>query len=358
MINNSFSKILVTAEVLKNIALYGPETLLYPGAHVSGIYKPDEEWMRNHWSRRVFYVNGVNIRGWLIRRPEDRPRLVVVFGGNRDNMGDYIERLEQEQSRSYLFFNHRGYGDSDGYPREKDIIQDAIAIVQQVQKELNPRSLTLVGYSLGTGVAMQVAPKVHPDKMVLICPFDSVLNIANRIIPVLSNLILRDTFDSAAHAKDIHCPVSIYVAEKDDCVKWENTERLIDSFERDIHVRRFPAGHGDIWGLPWFHQAILDALDADKPTLSQELLQRAKAGDSNAQYQVGDFHYNAYRYGEAVYWYNRSAAQGNHWGQFNMGKCYRFGHGVEQSDDKAREWYDKSAAAGNECALVSKDKIG
>jgi TPR repeat protein len=40
---------------------------------------------------------------------------------------------------------------------------------------------------------------------------------------------------------------------------------------------------------------------------------------------------------------SQAAEQGNAWAQNQLGECYKYGKGVEQSDEKARLWYSLAA---------------
>jgi TPR repeat protein len=81
------------------------------------------------------------------------------------------------------------------------------------------------------------------------------------------------------------------------------------------------------------------------------LLAKAKAGNAEAQYQVG----NAYNYGDkvrqdyaqALIWYRKGAEQGNADSQFQLGGMYHFGHGVPQDDGEAFNWIVKAAQQGH-----------
>ncbi|RIA87327.1 hypothetical protein C1645_878103 [Glomus cerebriforme] len=58
---------------------------------------------------------------------------------------------------------------------------------------------------------------------------------------------------------------------------------------------------------------------------------------------------NLYENGEdvdlekAIYWYSKAAEIGNDEAQYNLGRCYRFGIGVEKNEAKAFEYYKLSA---------------
>ena len=48
-----------------------------------------------------------------------------------------------------------------------------------------------------------------------------------------------------------------------------------------------------------------------------------------------------------MFWYRKSAEQGDAEGQCNLGCMYRDGRGVEQDDEQAVNWLRKSAEQGN-----------
>ena len=53
---------------------------------------------------------------------------------------------------------------------------------------------------------------------------------------------------------------------------------------------------------------------------------------------------------QAVFWYRKSADQGNEWGQKNLGICYEKGKGVAKDLEQAVFWFRKSAEQGNDYA--------
>ena len=92
-------------------------------------------------------------------------------------------------------------------------------------------------------------------------------------------------------------------------------------------------------------------LTGEKKGISRALLAKAKAGDAEAQYQLG----NAYNYGDevrrdyaqALIWYRKGAEQGNADSQFQLGGLYHFGHGVPQDEAQAFVWIVKAAQQSN-----------
>jgi TPR repeat protein len=50
---------------------------------------------------------------------------------------------------------------------------------------------------------------------------------------------------------------------------------------------------------------------------------------------------------QAIYWFRKAAEQGEFYGQWELGRRYRFGDGVEQSDEQAVCWFRNAAEQGN-----------
>ena len=82
-----------------------------------------------------------------------------------------------------------------------------------------------------------------------------------------------------------------------------------------------------------------------------KVLKLAENGDTNAQFELG----RCYYWGtgveknvkEAFRWYMKSAKQGNVTAQNNVGHCYEKGIGVEKNVKEAFRWYMKSAEKGH-----------
>ncbi|KAF7962344.1 hypothetical protein AWV80_22865 [Cupriavidus sp. UYMU48A] len=95
-----------------------------------------------------------------------------------------------------------------------------MALMREISKRW-PGRVTVVGESLGSGVAAQVAAAVPEsvDKLVLITPFTSLRETAAQqmwFVPV--SLLLKSPFDSSAALKNYHGLSSVLVAGQDELV--------------------------------------------------------------------------------------------------------------------------------------------
>lgn len=205
-------------------------------------------------------ADGTRVSGWLLDRGRKAP-LVVVYGGNNMQVGALLGWALRDTERSYLMINYRGYGSSGGRPTERLLVEDAVACLDWAKEKLGqPRSVALVGFSLGTGVATQVAVARRPDVLVLICPFDSIVNTACDIVPTLPYFFVRDRFNSAAYAPELRCRVVILAAAHDRVVRPERTAALRRALGPGHEYYRFPAGHGSIVRAPGFLKTLFGVL--------------------------------------------------------------------------------------------------
>lgn len=202
----------------------------------------------------------VLLRGWQIHPATKAQSAVIYFGGNAENVERRLPQLAAALPRSDVYMlAYRGYGASDGEPTEDLLEADAMALFDEVRR-LHPQApITVIGRSLGTGVASAVAAARQPAKLVLVTPFDSILNTVRGIygwLPV--GLLLKDRFDSAARLQSYGGPILVLRAGMDQVVEPVRTDALLEQLKgKAVQVQGFEqAGHSSIFRAAGFWQAI------------------------------------------------------------------------------------------------------
>ncbi len=176
------------------------------------------------------------------------PSAVIYFGGNAEAVGDSLPELQAAFPGQALYLMHyRGYGATAGEPSEAGLFADAQALYEYVRAR-HPQ-VTLVGRSLGSGIATRLASLKPVDRLVLVTPYDSMAGAASHHFPWLPvRLLLRDRYDSASHAAKVNAPTTILAAERDEVIPRASSETLYRSFRPGLatfHV--VPGvGHNDI----------------------------------------------------------------------------------------------------------------
>jgi pimeloyl-ACP methyl ester carboxylesterase len=184
--------------------------------------------------------NGVMLNGWLVNIGQ--PGAVVYFGGNAERIemrkADFAKWFPN--SSTYLV-PYRGYGASEGTPTQADILEDALAVFDQVQARQPGAKIVVIGRSLGSAVASYVASRRPVAKLVLVTPFDSMANVAQTHYPWLPvKWLLQDKYEQATYLRDYKGPLLIVRAGRDDVVPAANTDNLIASLHRKANVLDLP----------------------------------------------------------------------------------------------------------------------
>ena len=170
---------------------------------------------------------GENIKVWEIN--SDNRHAIIYFGGNAEDVGANIADFKNYLSNYTVFLvNYRGYSGSGGAPTEKDIYADALKVYEFIRQQFS--TVSVIGRSLGGGVATYLAVNREIDKLVLVSPFDSIESIAQDIYPIYPvSMMLKDKYDSYSRAHLIEAKTLVIVAEHDEIIPRKNTNRLTKS---------------------------------------------------------------------------------------------------------------------------------
>ncbi|MHC5349898.1 alpha/beta hydrolase [Metapseudomonas furukawaii] len=195
-------------------------------------------------------------------RPVSGPRALIYFGGNAEDVSRSLPDFAEAFPDHALYLLHyRGFGDSGGEPTEANIQRDALALFDKVHAL--HRDVAVVGRSLGSGVALYLASRRPVSRLVLVTPYDSILDLARRSFPLFPvSWMLRDRYESWRYAPAIEVPTLLLVAGRDEVIPRWSSDRLVGRFRpgvaREVVIPR--AGHNDIGAFPEYLRLIRDAL--------------------------------------------------------------------------------------------------
>jgi dipeptidyl aminopeptidase/acylaminoacyl peptidase len=176
--------------------------------------------------------DGTRLSGWLMTPKVPGPHPGVVYFGGRSEEVSWVARDAGRlcPGMAVLAVNYRGYGESHGDPAELHMVEDGRMLFDWLaaRPNIDPARIAVVGRSLGSGVAVQVAKERPAHAVVLITPYDSILAIAKRrfrAVPV--EYVLRHKFESVKYAASLKAPTYVLRAASDDIVPHSHTDLLV-----------------------------------------------------------------------------------------------------------------------------------
>lgn len=197
-----------------------------------------------------------NLKIWVV--PRAGPRAILYFGGNGEDVAFNLAGFAAAfPGHSLYLVNYRGYGDSSGEPTEAGLLADAAAVFDYLRKRHT--EVSVIGRSLGSAVATYLASVRPVHRLVLVTPFDSLVNVARgRMKYFPAALLIRDRFDSAARAPAIRIPTLLVVAGDDRLVARERSEALAAEFTaapvQTVLIEG--VGHNEIDARPQYLESI------------------------------------------------------------------------------------------------------
>lgn len=196
------------------------------------IYFPQPAANRDPAATRQLQVAGTEVA--VSVRPGTGPKALIYFGGNAEDVSARLPAFAQAfPSHAMYLLHYRGYGASPGSPTEKAIQSDALALFDHVRER--HADITLVGRSLGSGVAIQVASQRPASKLVLVTPYDSLQELAARQFPAFPvRWLLVDKFEASRHAPQVTVPTLLIAAAQDEVIPAWSTAQLHARFRKGL----------------------------------------------------------------------------------------------------------------------------
>lgn len=211
--------------------------------------------------------DGTHLHGWFL--PHPAPRAVILFAhgnaGNLSHRRETLEELRDRQQVSVMIFDYRGYGRSEGKPREAGLLQDARAARQWLSQRTGvpERDIVLMGRSLGGGVAVDLAANDGAAGLILVNTFNSLVDVAEHHVPWLpAKTLMVNRLDSLSKIDRYHGPLLQTHGDRDRVVPYEFGLELFGKANSPKQFVMVPGGgHNDPFSEE-FHQALDEFLDS------------------------------------------------------------------------------------------------
>jgi fermentation-respiration switch protein FrsA (DUF1100 family) len=175
---------------------------------------------------------------------------VVLFHGNGEDLSQRAQIAHDlmEAGHGVFLAEYRGYGDAPGHPTEAGLYADGRAALAYVTQ--HARKVVLHGYSLGSGVAVQLAAESDAIAALLLeAPFTSIADVAASRFPlVMFRWLVRDRYDNVSKIGRVRVPVLVYGGLADRVIPPALFSTLYAAIRAPARLILIDdANHADVW---------------------------------------------------------------------------------------------------------------
>jgi pimeloyl-ACP methyl ester carboxylesterase len=188
---------------------------------------------------------------WAMPHPvEPDAPWVLYLHGNAANVSSRMNILRYESLRelglSVLAPEYRGYGGLEGTPSEASLTRDALTGYTYLRETLDvpAERIVIFGWSLGSGVAVNVASRVPASAVILEGAHSSLVDVGRGQYPwVPVRLLMRNPFDSVLKVPSITSPMLFLHSPEDTVIPIELGRRLFDAVRAPREFVEVRGGH-------------------------------------------------------------------------------------------------------------------
>lgn len=218
------------------VALYGTALALLTATQRSFIYpRPDRPWPAAPGFETIRYPagDGLQLRA-LYRPPAPGMPTVLFFHGNGDSLSGSLVATQHYAAAGYglLLHEYRGYADNPGTPDEAGLYADGRGALRWLHdRGTAAGDVVLLGFSLGTGVAAQLATEQPVHALVLISPYTRMPDVVNDRLHGLvpARWLVRDRFATIDKLPAITASLLILHDRSDPAIGFEHALALARS---------------------------------------------------------------------------------------------------------------------------------
>lgn len=180
---------------------------------------------------RVAYrtSDGLTLHAGYRSAKGDLPTILYFHGNGADWQSSVIatERLVS-QGYGLLAAEYRGYRGNTGRPSEPGLYHDGRAAIAFLRSRgADDEAIVLVGNSIGSGVATQMATEIRPRALVLISPFSSLSQlVAEQVRWLPTAILLLDRFENDRKIAAVGAPVLVLHGDADTLIPVEHAHAL------------------------------------------------------------------------------------------------------------------------------------
>jgi fermentation-respiration switch protein FrsA (DUF1100 family) len=188
--------------------------------------------------------DGVSLPAWAM--PNTSPRWLVYFHGNGHGISSYLPVAAglHHLGLNVLLPEYRGFGGSVLTPSEGGLYCDADASYAYLrERSVSPRDILLYGFSLGSGVAIDLASRAEVGGLIVEAGYTSLPEVARARFPFAPRKLMKNAFASSLKIARVRAPTLFLHALADPVVPFWQGRQLFETATAEKRFVTLKNGH-------------------------------------------------------------------------------------------------------------------
>lgn len=229
--------------LLQRTIIFRPKKL--PKNFVFKTNYPTTEFFFNfNIEKEAFSINAVHLKS------ENTKGLVFFLHGTLNHIQYHLPKANIfiENNYDVVMIDYPTYGKSTGKLTEELLHKVVEISYQKTIEQLNYNdNVVLVGRSLGTALASNLATKINPKNLILISPYYSMVDLFNSKLNLFSFKRLKFKFQNHIYLPNVVCNTYIIHGNTDKLIPIYLAKKLITYLKEETHFIEIPnADHFNI----------------------------------------------------------------------------------------------------------------
>lgn len=165
----------------------------------------------------------------LLFKADSSKGVILYLHGNAGSLASWGKVANIYTNLQYDVFmpDYRGFGKSDGKIKNEDeFYKDLQITYDSLKRRYNEDNIVVLGYSIGTGPAAQLASTNHPKLLVLQAPYYSLTDMMKKNYPIIPRFLLKYKFSTNEFVQACKMPIVIFHGDKDEVIDYDSSTRL------------------------------------------------------------------------------------------------------------------------------------
>lgn len=174
------------------------------------------------------------IQNGILFQTENPKGLIFYLHGNKGSIDSWGNNAKMYTDLGYdiFFLDYRGFGKSEGQiENQEQVFKDISIVYNKVIGNYKDKNNSIIGYSIGTGLATYLASIKNPNKLILQAPYYNFLEYSSSRAPYFPDFLKKFHFETNIYMTKVKSQIYIFHGNQDQLISIKNSERLQKLFK-------------------------------------------------------------------------------------------------------------------------------